>query len=172
METRMSRNKKKKVGITLKILPLFIFPIALISLFFIKNDMSVFLDVDAQEKLKLYDKHHNMVIKEKRVQQMLHRMTHQKVAARVKNGGIPMTKENIKVLITIVKNSDFKHKKEYLNILNEWNNNNFNNIVEQHNLLRELQKSNLNGDTIAYSKVSKSTEKEFIIKNYSKKGDH
>lgn len=67
------------------------------------------------------------------VMTVMHRMTHQKVAADEKWEAIEMTHKNIKTVHDIVTNSKFPNKNNMLEILTDWKASDFSHIVADHN---------------------------------------
>lgn len=100
---------------------------------------------------------------EEAVIQAMHEMSHQKVKAKEKWGAIPLTQNTANTVYDIVKNSDFKHKDQLLDIAGRWKNGDFSSIVQDHNYFWDLQ-----GGTIgkAYGELSKAEEETFVLNNF------
>lgn len=71
------------------------------------------------------------------VQIYLHRMTHQHVVADEKWGGIDSSPENIQNLLIIVQANQnaYKHGNFYIQVLEQWQDGNFDNAVGVHNTI-------------------------------------
>jgi len=93
----------------------------------------------------------------------MHEMTHQKVQAEHKQGAIEMTKDHVDVIYDIVKESDFVHKDKLISILTRWKQNDFNKIVDDHNVLWEIQGGKVGKAT---DQLTTREEKEFIENNF------
>ncbi|MFY4776246.1 DUF6241 domain-containing protein [Metabacillus sp. RGM 3146] len=100
------------------------------------------------------------------VVEVMHKMTHQKVKADPKWGAIVMKKDTISKIYEILKNSEFKDKKNLLAIAERWKSGNFQNVVEDHNYFWKLQ-----GGTVgkAYGKLDHLEEQTFCLNNFGDK---
>ncbi|PFN80649.1 hypothetical protein COJ85_30015 [Bacillus sp. AFS076308] len=96
-------------------------------------------------------------------QWIVHRMTHQKVAADMKDGATEMTPERIDELLKTLDETDYVHKDVYLRILDEWNEGNFENAVEAHNEILSLQNGSIG---VATRLLTPEEEQEFIEQNF------
>ena len=101
--------------------------------------------------------------KEDEFQWIVHRMTHQKVAADMKDGATEMTPERIDELLKTLDETDYDYKDVYLRILNEWNEGNFENAVEAHNEILSLQNGSIG---VATRLLTPEEEREFIEQNF------
>lgn len=111
------------------------------------------------------DNEFSIKMNEDAVQQAIHKMSHQKVLAKEKWGAVPLTPERVKRLIQVVE-ANKKHYKNadlYLSILDSWEKGNFDNVVQAHNAIWDLQ-----GGIIgkAYDKASPEEEMKFVEKNF------
>lgn len=80
---------------------------------------------------------------EEDLRQTIHYMSHQKVQADNKFGRmILITKELVEGLNGMLDNYEYEHEELYLAILNEWKEGNFENAVEHHNALWEIDGGN------------------------------
>lgn len=100
---------------------------------------------------------------EKEFQWIVHRMTHQKVAADEKDGATEMTPERIDQLLKTLDEADYIYKDVYLGILNEWDKGNFENAVEAHNEILSLQDGTVG---VATRLLTPEEEQEFIEQNF------
>lgn len=159
--TRAAKRKRENKT-TLGILLIVFVSIVLVVLkVYFASDETVHVDSSAEKALsEIYTEGVTVVWSEKRMQEVLHEMTHQKVSARLKNGAVQMSKDNILACIKIVEASDYKAKNYYLNMLNRWWDGNFNAVDSDHNALHGLLK--LDGDTRANGQLSDSEEDEFL----------
>jgi hypothetical protein len=96
-------------------------------------------------------------------QWIIHRMTHQKVAADIKDGSTQMTPERIDELLKTIDETDYFHEDVYLRILDEWNEGNFENAVEAHNEILSLQNGTIG---VATRLLTPEEEQEFIEQNF------
>lgn len=96
-------------------------------------------------------------------QEYIHKMSHQKVIAEAKWGFFEITDERIGWLLDIVEQSDFPGKKTYKAILTRWKNDDFSNIIEDHNIVWRLQ-----GGTIGEATGTLSEEEEQLYKEETK----
>lgn len=96
-------------------------------------------------------------------QWIVHRMTHQKVAADEKDGATEMTPERIDQLLKTLDEADYVYKDVYLGILNEWDKGNFENAVEAHNEILSLQDGTVG---VATRLLTPEEEQEFIEQNF------
>lgn len=96
-------------------------------------------------------------------QWIVHRMTHQKVAADIKDGSTEMTPERIDELLKTLDETDYVHEDVYLRVLDEWNEGNFENAVEAHNEILTLQNGTIG---VATRLLTPEEEKEFIEQNF------
>jgi hypothetical protein len=96
-------------------------------------------------------------------QWVVHRMTHQKVAAEIKDGSTEMTPERIEELLKTLDKTDYVHEDVYLRILDEWNEGNFENAVGAHNKILSLQNGTIG---VATRLLTPEEEQEFIEQNF------
>lgn len=100
------------------------------------------------------------IAKEKQFQRKLHRMTHQKVKADIKWGSEEITDKHINELLNELKQTDYKHKDRYREILKNWKKGNFSNAVEVHNAMWEIDE----GTTGRAERLLTKEEEESYIK--------
>ena len=100
---------------------------------------------------------------EENVIDIMHKMTHQKVAAEEKWGAVPMTDDTVNSVYEAVSNSNFERKADMIDILEKWKNEDFNTVANDHNYFWNLQ-----GGTIgkAYGTLDYNEELEFIHNNF------
>ncbi|MEM1502109.1 DUF6241 domain-containing protein [Domibacillus sp. 8LH] len=101
---------------------------------------------------------------EEKVVSVMHKMTHQKVAADEKWGAVPMTPSTIKEVISIVEKEDYKEKKPLLDILQKWQAGNFTEVDQDHNYLWTLQDGT---EGKAYGIMSPIQERQFVHQNFN-----
>ncbi|KOS59930.1 hypothetical protein AN161_26705 [Lysinibacillus sp. FJAT-14222] len=102
----------------------------------------------------------NRLSNETKFEQYLHAMSHQKVKAEDKWDFMPLTKNNVETMLTILDHTNYKHEKKYRDILNEWRNDDFSNAVDAHNFVWKNQ-----GGTVgkAYGLLTEEEEHHYII---------
>ncbi|WP_160725058.1 DUF6241 domain-containing protein [Bacillus sp. USDA818B3_A] len=100
---------------------------------------------------------------EREFQWIVHRMTHQKVAADEKDGATEMTPERIDQLLKTLVETDYVYKDVYLGILNEWDKGYFENAVDAHNEILSLQDGTIG---VATRLLTPEEEQEFIDQNF------
>lgn len=100
---------------------------------------------------------------EAKILEVMHQMTHQKIAANQKWGAVPMTTKNIEQLESIVSTSEKiqsdKVQKELLGFIENWKHGDFSEADAEHNYIWTLQ-----GGTLGKARglLSKEEELEFI----------
>ncbi|MBT2658597.1 hypothetical protein J7E81_25835 [Bacillus sp. ISL-18] len=119
--------------------------------------------VESDAKLEKKITEGNYIPKEDEFQWILHRMTHQKVAADEKDGATEMTPERIDELLKTLDETDYDNKDVYLEILNEWDKGKFENAVEAHNEILSLQGGTIG---VATRLFTPEEEQEFIEQNF------
>ncbi|MEN8698566.1 DUF6241 domain-containing protein [Bacillus infantis] len=100
---------------------------------------------------------------EQEVMDTMHFMTHQKVMAEKKTGAVEMTKENVEKVFSILQSSHFERKEKLLEIAAKWRNDNFLDIIEDHNYFWELDAGQVGK---AYRVLKPSDEERFIENNF------
>ncbi|WP_424236919.1 DUF6241 domain-containing protein [Bhargavaea ginsengi] len=84
---------------------------------------------------------------EEKILEIMHQMTHQKIAADQKWGAIPMTTRNIEQIESIVSSSKKirspQAKKQLIQMIAKWENGDFSEADEDHNYIWKLQKGTL-----------------------------
>ena len=169
MNTRTNKYKNsgkvtnKAIIITICLLIMLAFLCLLFS-----NDKTVAVDSEAQMMLKKAhskDENYSFPIPEKRYQEILHMMTHQKVRSKLKYGAVEMSKENIEAMMKILTQNEevYENAKLYREILVRWKVSNFDEIVGEHNMLNDLLETN---DKQALIKMGKLAEDKFISENF------
>ncbi|MFC0014604.1 MULTISPECIES: DUF6241 domain-containing protein [Allobacillus] len=93
------------------------------------------------------------------VQTLIHRMSHQKVKADEKRGFILMTDEKINTLLEKIEYQGLEHEDTYREILEEWKQGDFSNVVEHHNTIWELQDGKVGK---AHGRLSEHEEQAYI----------
>ncbi|MFJ7732749.1 DUF6241 domain-containing protein [Lysinibacillus sp. NPDC097231] len=76
---------------------------------------------------------------EHKVNEAIHSMSHQKVEAKVKWGHTQITQAKVDRLLEISKESNYKYKELYIEILERWSEGDFSHAVEDHNAIWEMQ---------------------------------
>ncbi|HET7579880.1 MAG TPA: DUF6241 domain-containing protein [Bacillales bacterium] len=103
---------------------------------------------------------------ETKIMRTLHEMTHQKIESIQKWGAVPMTLENVKAMIAIVKQRKNKldHYDKYMNMLKMWKQGDFSKAALQHNELWRLE-----GGTVgkAVGLLSEPEEAIYIRQHFS-----
>lgn len=104
-------------------------------------------------------------ISEVAVQNFIHQMSHQKIAAQPKWGMIPLTKARVIRLIDVIEanKSNYKKANTYLLILNRWYHDDFSIIDQDHNLIWNLQEGTIGRAT---GILSHEEEMEYIEQYY------
>ncbi|AMQ05897.1 DUF6241 domain-containing protein [Sporosarcina psychrophila] len=97
------------------------------------------------------------------IQEALHGMSHQKVAAEDKWGFLPMTQDRVQRLIEVVEANKYISVPVYLDILNRWANNDFSRADKDHNAIWDLQEGNVGK---ASGLLSIEEERAFIKKYF------
>lgn len=76
---------------------------------------------------------------EHKVNEAIHNMSHQKVEAKVKWGHTQITQAKVDRLLEVSKESNYKFKELYIEILEKWSKGDFSHAVEDHNAIWEMQ---------------------------------
>ena len=97
------------------------------------------------------------------VQNSIHHMSHQKVAASQKWGHMQITQERIERLIEVVEANNYTYSRTYLDILERWQKGDFSQADEDHNRIWRLQ-----GGTVgeATRLLTPEEEAEYIRKHF------
>ncbi|MBM7693242.1 hypothetical protein JOC77_002682 [Peribacillus deserti] len=119
----------------------------------------------AEKRKEPIEKEFPMEMDEYEVQDAIHGMTHQKIIADDKWGFIPLTKDRVERLISVVEKNETNYEKSelYMHILNRWLKNNFSEIDKEHNEIWRLQEGNVGEAT---GIMSAEEEKAFIEEHY------
>lgn len=106
----------------------------------IENDGEKVIEIKDKENIDV-NALFPVTMTEGEVQNAVHQMSHQKVKADKKWGMIPLTKERIVRLIDVVEGNqdNFKHESVYLEILHRWEEDDFSQVDEDHNIIWSLQ---------------------------------
>ena len=110
----------------------------------------------------------DLVIKEStdesKVLNIIHGMTHQKIASDKKWGAIPLTEKNVQVLYDFLETKNFNNQTALMNIVTKWKKKDFSEIDKDHNYIWNIQ-----GGTVgkAYGILSLEEERKYIKKNFS-----
>lgn len=94
---------------------------------------------------------------------MMHKMTHQKVIASEKWGLIRMNDDSIAKAKQILLDSDFNSKEGLLDIIEKWENGQFDQVDEDHNYIWNLQGGSIGRAT---GILNEQQEQEFIRNNF------
>lgn len=100
---------------------------------------------------------------EDEVIQTMHNMTHQKVRAEKKWGAVPMSKVNAAAIKDIIVQGDYERKEELLAIAERWINQDFSQIVEDHNYFWAIQEGSVGKAT---GVMTAAEERAFALNNY------
>jgi hypothetical protein len=96
--------------------------------------------------------------------EILHNMTHQKVRSEEKWGFVQMTEVNLlAVKEALKKNPEFNQNIDFLGIVTDWLNNDFSNIVAEHNLIWKMNKGTVGK---AYGILTPSEEQALIKEQF------
>lgn len=99
--------------------------------------MSLFLE-EVDDLLPEYV-HYGAYISEQDLRTVIHEMSHQKVDADQKWGKRLMEPDMVETLYLMLNNYRYHNEDVYRAILQEWRKGNFQNAVEHHNIILELQ---------------------------------
>ena len=94
----------------------------------------------------------------------LHKMTHQKVKAQVKWGSLEITDERINSMLKKAQASDYDYKDFYIETLSAWQDGDFSNAVQVHNVIWKSQDGSIG---IATGLLSEKEEKEYKAKHFN-----
>lgn len=100
---------------------------------------------------------------EDEVIQTMHNMTHQKVRAEKKWGAVPMSKVNAAAIKEIIAQGNYEKKEELLVIAERWINQDFSQIVEDHNYFWAIQEGSVGKAT---GVMTAAEERAFALNNY------
>ncbi|SFC78903.1 hypothetical protein SAMN04488168_109156 [Bacillus sp. 491mf] len=110
---------------------------------------------------------------DKHIVDVMHKMTHQKVISKEKQGFIKMTTENIEKVRNVVNGStplSLKHEGKYREILYRWANKDCSQVVEDHNyMLEQIDDSN---DGKAERIATPEEEQSFLIEQAKKEREN
>lgn len=93
----------------------------------------------------------------------LHKMTHQKVKAEIKWGSLEITKERINNMLTTAEKSDYQYKDFYIETLSAWQQGDFTNAVQVHNVIWKSQDGSIG---IATGLLTEKEEMEYKAKHF------
>jgi Family of unknown function (DUF6241) len=129
------------------------------------NNSGTFIEIQEINKEPI-EKEFPANMKEFEIRDAIHRMSHQKIKAEEKWGYIPLTKERVNRLLTIIEQNEYKNANIYIDILNRWGENDFKQVDEDHNVIWRLQ-----GGTIgkATGILSVKEEKKVLIEEFNVK---
>ena len=127
------------------------------------TDTSLDTEIENEAELEAKITEGIYVPTEREFQWIVHRMTHQKVVADIKDGSTEMTPERIDELLKTIDETDYVHEDVYIRILDEWNEGNFENAVEAHNEILSLQNGTIG---VATQLLTPEEEQEFIEQNF------
>jgi hypothetical protein len=101
---------------------------------------------------------------EEDIGEILHNMTHQKVRSEEKWGFVQMNEVNLLAVKEALKNNpDFNQNIDFLGIVTDWLNNDFSNIVAEHNLIWKMKNGTVGK---AYGILSPSEEQALIKEQF------
>lgn len=96
--------------------------------------------------------------------EILHKMTHQKVRSEEKWGFILMSEVNLLAVREVLQeNPDFNKNIDMYAMINKWSNNDFSNIVAEHNEIWKLREGTVGK---AYGILSLSEEEDLIKEQF------
>lgn len=93
----------------------------------------------------------------------LHKMTHQKVKAEVKWGSLEITDERINNMLKTAQDSDYQYKDFYIESLTAWQEGDFSNAVQVHNVIWRSQDGSIG---IATDLLSEDEEMAYRAKHF------
>ncbi|KYG32975.1 DUF6241 domain-containing protein [Priestia endophytica] len=99
----------------------------------------------------------------KDIENIMHKMIHQKVRAERKTGAVRMTPEAIDEVIELINNVQPSNSQELLKMANHWKNGNYEHVVEEHNYFWSREGGDIGK---AYGRASLMEENEFIRQNF------
>jgi len=104
---------------------------------------------------------------EEKLIKIIHMMSHQKIEAANKWGGVPMTETTISQVKNFLNNhgTDFDHYDKYIEIINKWEKGNFEESVEDHNFVWELE-GGINGYGEAFGLLDNFDESIYIKESF------
>lgn len=133
------------------------------------NDKQLPIKNTPQDAIELFP----MNMTEADVENAIHEMSHQKIEADEKwqkyDKPIPLTDNNIKRLIDVIKNHDYGAYSTYLDILNRWEKHDFSQAVQDHNAIWQLQ-GGTEGE--ATGLATPEEEQKYIKDNFDTKGSN
>ncbi|WP_246938546.1 DUF6241 domain-containing protein [Bacillus pinisoli] len=131
------------------------------------TDQSKTLSINIVDDAKRVEEIFPLEMQEYQIQNAIHFMSHQKVKADEKWGAIQITPERIRRLLVIVEHnqSNYKHSKLYIDILNRWLQGNFSSADDDHNSIWKLQNGNIGEAT---GVLTADEERKFIEKHFNK----
>ncbi|ADU28847.1 DUF6241 domain-containing protein [Evansella cellulosilytica] len=97
------------------------------------------------------------------VQNFIHWMSHQKVAADQKWGKMLITDERITRIIEVIEANNYDHEDVYTSILTRWQVGDFSQAVEDHNTIWRLQNGTIGEATRL---LTPEEERQYIEKNF------
>jgi hypothetical protein len=120
------------------------------------------VEVKIEEKISDVEKDLPMDMEDFEIGIAIHHMSHQKVIANTKWGEMPLTQERVERLIEVmIARDDLKNEATYFAILKRWRDEDFSNVMQEHNLIWDMQ-----GGTFGRSKLNMSMmEKCYSLKN-------
>jgi hypothetical protein len=93
----------------------------------------------------------------------LHKMTHQKVKAQVKWGSLEITEERINNMLKTAEESSYQYKDFYIETLSAWQEGDFTNAVQVHNVIWKSQDGSIG---IATGLLSAKEEMAYKAKHF------
>lgn len=117
-------------------------------------------------KVKDTDSHLPSSASEEQIISFMHKMTHQKIRSREKDGAVEMTDENIEKAEAALRNNtsmNSETKEELKEILKRWKMKNFIRIDHYHDLLNKMEGATIGNST---GVMSKEEEEIFVENNF------
>jgi len=102
---------------------------------------------------------------EHKVNEAIHNMSHQKVEAKVKWGHTQITQAKVDRLLEVSKESNYKFKELYIEILERWSKGDFSHAVEDHNAIWEMQGGDESTNSGKAIRLLTPTEEQAYIEN-------
>ncbi|MCY8235565.1 DUF6241 domain-containing protein [Priestia endophytica] len=97
------------------------------------------------------------------IMHIMHLMTHQKVRANKKEGAIRMTPYSLAQVTDLINEVQPPNKKKLLQIVNHWENGNFDNVIEEHNYFWEYEGGKVGK---AIGRMTMTEESYFVRKHF------
>jgi len=102
---------------------------------------------------------------EHKMNEAIHSMSHQKVEAKTKWGHTQITQAKVDRLLEISKESNYKFRELYIEILERWSKGDFSHAVEDHNAIWEMQGGDESGNSGKAIRLLTPAEEQAYIEN-------